>query len=61
VNQGIEMGRGGIFLKLTEEQYAMLIGRTEMLREVVHCRRKHVQNGRIGAAGSGDTQSSYEE
>lgn len=24
VNQGIEMGRGGIFLKLTEEQYAKL-------------------------------------
>jgi hypothetical protein len=24
VNQGIEMGRGGIFLKLTEEQCAML-------------------------------------
>ena len=24
VNQGIEMGRGGIFLKLTEEQYATL-------------------------------------
>jgi len=24
VNQGIEMGRGGIFLKLTEEQYAAL-------------------------------------
>ncbi len=24
VHQGIEMGRGGIFLKLTEEQYAKL-------------------------------------
>jgi hypothetical protein len=24
VSQGIEMGRGGIFLKLTEEQYAKL-------------------------------------
>lgn len=24
VNHGIEMGRGGIFLKLTEEQYAKL-------------------------------------
>jgi len=24
VNQGIEIGRGGIFLKLTEEQYAKL-------------------------------------
>ena len=24
VNQAIEMGRGGIFLKLTEEQYAKL-------------------------------------
>ncbi len=24
VNQAIEMGRGGIFLKLTEEQYAAL-------------------------------------
>jgi len=24
VHQGIEMGRGGIFLKLTEEQYATL-------------------------------------
>jgi hypothetical protein len=27
VNQGIEMGRGGIFLKLTEEQYAKLTRR----------------------------------
>jgi hypothetical protein len=27
VNHGIEMGRGGIFLRLTEEQYAALMKR----------------------------------
>ena len=27
VNQGIEMGRGGVFLSLTDEQYAKLRGK----------------------------------
>jgi hypothetical protein len=27
VNQGISMGRGGLFLNLTEEQYAKLRGK----------------------------------
>src|ERR1039458_1232195 len=38
VNHGIDIGRGGVYLNLTEEQYAKLLRRSEERRVGKECR-----------------------